>query len=154
MAGYSVQDIEAKIGQEVGVSDWITIDQDRIDQFAEVTEDHQFIHVDPERAAKTPFGKTIAHGFLSLSLLSKMAASLNMRLENLAMGINYGFDKVRFLDPVTVDSRVRARFVLKDFQSKGNGRYLFTYTVTVEAEGREKPALLAEWLSMQVTTPA
>ena len=137
------------IGSEIGVSDWITIEQDRINQFADVTEDHQFIHINPEAAKMTPFGGTIAHGFLSLSLLSKFAEQGSLSIEGVAMGVNYGMDKMRFINPVPVNSRVRGRFVLKDAQEKNPGQYLITTTVTVEIDGVDKPALVADWLTMQ-----
>lgn len=139
------------IGTELGVSDWITVEQDRINQFADVTEDHQFIHINPEMAAKTPFGGTIAHGFLSLSLLSKFSEQGGLVIEGVKMGVNYGMDKVRFINPVPVNSKVRGRFVLKDAVEKNPGQYLLTYTVTVEIDGIDKPALIADWLGMQFT---
>ena len=144
----SIEDIQSRIGEEVGVSDWILVDQARIDTFADVTEDHQFIHVDPEAAAKTPFGGTIAHGFLSLSLLSRMVADVMLRPEGIKMGVNYGFEKVRFLAPVRSGKRVRGRFRLDRFEEKGPGRYQFIHEVTVEIEGEDKPALIAEWIGM------
>ncbi|MEP3074467.1 MaoC family dehydratase [Maricaulis sp.] len=139
------------IGQEIGVSDWIEIDQSRIDVFADVTEDHQFIHIDPERAAKeTPFGGTIAHGFLSLSMLSALAANTTLVLDGIAMGINYGFDKVRFLQPVRAGKKIRGRFVLEDATERNPGQWMLKYAVTVEIEGEEKPALMAHWLTLQI----
>jgi len=144
----SIEEIEARIGEEIGVSDWILIDQPRIDAFAEVTEDHQFIHVDPAAAAMTPFGGTIAHGFLTLSLLSRMAADAMLRPDNIKMGVNYGFEKVRFLAPVRSGSRVRGRFRLQRFEAKRPGQYQFVHEVTVEIEGEQKPALIAEWIGM------
>ena len=146
----STEEFLANVGREVGVSDWITVDQARIDAFADCTEDHQFIHVDPGMAAKTPFGGTIAHGFLTLSLLSKMTYQATPVLQGVAMGINYGFDKVRFLQPVRAGSRVRGRFKLLGAEDKGGGRWLIRHEVTVEIEGSDKPALIAEWLGMQV----
>ena len=141
----------ARVGQEVGVSDWIEIDQARIDAFADCTEDHQFIHIDPVAAAQTPFGGTIAHGFLTLSLMSQMSYQAAPVLEGVAMGVNYGFDKLRFLQPVRAGSRVRGRFKLLSAEEKGPGRWLIKNEVTVEIEGGDKPALIAEWLGMQVT---
>ncbi|MBO6765018.1 MaoC family dehydratase [Maricaulis sp.] len=139
------------IGQEIGVSDWIEIDQSRIDVFADVTEDHQFIHIDPERAAKeTPFGGTIAHGFLSLSMLSALAANTTLVLDGIAMGINYGFDKVRFLQPVRAGKKIRGRFVLEDATERNPGQWMLKYAVTVEIEGEDKPALMAHWLTLQI----
>ncbi|MBR9826306.1 MAG: MaoC family dehydratase [Alphaproteobacteria bacterium] len=148
------EDIKSHVGQEIGVSRWIEVDQGRIDVFAEVTEDPQFIHIDPERAAKeTPFGGTIAHGFLSLSLLSPMAMDIAFTLEGIGMGINYGFDKVRFLQPVRAGKKVRGRFVLDDAQERNPGQFTLRYTVTVEIEGEDKPALIAQWVTMQVLAP-
>ena len=144
----SIEEIKARIGSEVGVSDWILIDQPRIDAFAEVTDDHQFIHVDPAAAAMTPFGGTIAHGFLTLSLLSRMAADAMLRPDNIKMGVNYGFEKVRFLAPVRSGSRVRGRFTLQRFEEKRPGQYQFVHEVTVEIEGEDKPALIAEWIGL------
>ena len=144
----SLEEIKARIGSEVGVSDWILIDQPRIDAFAEVTDDHQFIHVDPAAAAMTPFGGTIAHGFLTLSLLSRMAADAMLRPDNIKMGVNYGFEKIRFLAPVRSGSRVRGRFRLQRFEEKRPGQYQFVHEVTVEIEGEDKPALIAEWIGM------
>jgi len=144
-------DIHSLVGKEVGLSDWITIEQDRVNQFADVTEDHQFIHVNPEMAKMTPFGGPIAHGFLTLSLLSKFAEQGGLVIEGAKMGVNYGFDKMRFLAPVPVGSKVRGRFVLKSVEEKRPGQFLLTYTVTAEIEGGEKPALVADWLAMQFT---
>lgn len=137
------------VGKETGVSEWITIAQDRINVFADVTEDHQFIHVDPEAAKATPFGTTIAHGFLSLSMLSKLAAGCVIVLEGVKMGVNYGFDKVRFSAPVKSGKRIRGRFTLMSADQKMPGQWTFKYAVRVEIEGEDKPALVAEWLTMQ-----
>lgn len=137
------------IGKEVGVSDWIAIDQERINQFADVTEDHQFIHVDPEAAKKTPFGTTIAHGFLSLSMLSKLASGSVIIFEGVKMGVNYGFDKVRFVTPVKSGQKIRGHFTLMSADSKVPGQWSLKYAVKVEIEGEAKPALVAEWLTMQ-----
>ena len=144
----SIDEIKARVGSEVGVSDWLTVDQPRIDAFAEVTEDPQFIHIDPERAAQTPFGGTIAHGFLTLSLLSRMAADAMLRPEDVKMGVNYGFERVRFLAPVRSGKRVRGRFTLASFEEKRPGQYQFTHNVTVEIEGEDKPALVADWIGL------
>lgn len=147
-------DLPSLIGQEVGVSRWITVDQARIDAFARITEDEQFIHVDPERARATPFGGTIAHGFLTLSLASAMAEAVEP-LDGVVMGVNYGFDKLRFLAPVRSGSRVRGRFKLMSAEDKGSQdgvtRWLLKHELTVEIDGGDKPALIAEWLSMQMT---
>lgn len=144
----SIDQLKAKIGQEVGISPWIPISQDTIDAFADVTGDHQFIHVDAEKAAKTPFGGTIAHGFLTLSLLANMAQSALPGVKGRTMGVNYGFDKVRFVSPVRSGKRVRGRFVLSDLTQKTPKDATFRHTVTVEIEGETKPAIVAEWLSM------
>ena len=143
-------DLAARIGTEMGVSRWFQIDQARIDAFAEVTEDRQFIHIDPEAAKATPFGGTIAHGFLTLSLASAMTYDAVAPLEGVVMGVNYGFDKVRFLAPVPAGSNVRGRFRLLSAEDKGGGRWLLKHELTVEIEGSDKPALIAEWLGMQM----
>ena len=138
------------IGTKFEPSAWIDITQDRINTFADCTEDHQFIHVDPEAAAKTPFGGTIAHGFLTLSLLSKLVEGNGIIPENTVMGLNYGFDKVRFLAPVRSGKRVRANIEVADVQEKPGNRFLIKQAVSVEIEGEETPALIADWLSMVV----
>ena len=144
----SLDDIRDRIGQEIGVSGWLTMDQKRIDEFAESTEDRQFIHVDPQAAAQTPFGGTVAHGFLSLSLLSRMGAEAMMLPESLKMAVNYGLDRVRFIAPVKSGARVRGRFRLDSVEEKAAGQILLRHTVTVEIEGEDKPALTAEWLGL------
>jgi acyl dehydratase len=137
------------VGKEIGVSDWARIDQARISAFADVTEDHQFIHVNPDAAKMTPFGGTVAHGFLTLSMLSKLAADVVFVIEGVKMGVNYGFEKVRFMAPVKSGKRIRARFTLMSANERLPGQWQFKYAVKVEIEGEEKPALMAEWLSMQ-----
>jgi acyl dehydratase len=144
----SPDQIRARIGQEIGVSSWQIIDQARIDTFADATEDRQFIHVDPAAAGLTPFGGTIAHGFLTLSLLSRMGAETMFVPSGLKMAVNYGLDRVRFLSPVKSGQRVRGRFILDSVQEKAAGQWLLRHTVTVEIEGQEKPALTAEWLGL------
>lgn len=146
----SIDQLKDLVGEELGVSDWIRVDQNRINVFADVTEDHQFIHIDPDRAAETPFGGPIAHGFLTLSLLSKLSEKVTPVIEGVEIGINYGFEKVRFLTPVPSGANVRGRFVLKAAEEKRPGQFLMTYAVSVEIEGVEKPALIADWLGMQV----
>ena len=147
----STDQLVGYIGKEVGLTDWLEVDQERINNFAEATGDFQYIHVDEERAAETPFGATIAHGFLTLSLLSKLSSmSGGIKLENSVMGINYGLNKVRFLNPVKVNSKIRARFELISAEEKKPNHYLLKHNVTVEIEGEEKPALIAEWLGMSV----
>jgi len=144
----SLTDIKSRVGQEVGVSSWIEIDQARIDAFANATLDRQFIHVDATAAAQTPFGGTIAHGFLSLSLLSRMGAEAMLVPEGMKMAINYGLDRVRFLAPVRSGKRVRGRFTLDSVEEKAAGQILVKHTVTVEIEGESKPALTAIWLTL------
>jgi acyl dehydratase len=147
----SLDEIRARLGDEVGTSCWLTIDQARIDQFADATEDRQFIHVDPAAAAQTPFGGTIAHGFLTLSLLSRMGAEAMLVPEGLKMAVNYGLDRVRFLAPVRSGARVRGRFTLDSVEEKAPGQWLMRHTVTVEIEGEDKPALTAQWLGLMFT---
>ncbi len=147
----TLDEIKAKVGAEIGVSPWIAIDQDAINQFAEVTGDRQFIHVDPELAAKSPFGGTVAHGFLTLSLLSQMASHVMLVPESTRMAANYGLDSVRFLAPVRAGKQVRGRFVLKSAEEKRPGEWRFVHTVTVEIEGESKPALLADWVGLIFT---
>jgi len=148
-----LEELESSIGQETGRSGWFTVDQERIDTFADATMDHQWIHVDPESAAQGPFGSTIAHGFLTQSLLSYLTLESMLLPEGAAMYVNYGSNKVRFLNPVKVDSRVRAISVLKEVAEKKPGQILITNTVTVEIEGAEKPALVAELLTLAVMGP-
>ena len=147
-----LDELSGKIGQELGVSDWIEIGQDRVNAFADVTEDHQFIHVNAEMAKQfTPFGGTIAHGFLTLSLLSRMAETGLPKLDGVKMGMNYGLNKVRFLSPVPTGSRIRGRFVLASAEEKNPGQLLLSHTITVEIDGGGKPALVADWLSLLFT---
>ena len=147
----SLDEIRARVGQTIGVSDWIMVDQDRIDAFADATEDRQFIHVDPTAAAQTPFGGTIAHGFLTLSLLSRMGAEAMLLPDSLKMAVNYGFDRVRFLAPVPAGSVLTVRVELKGVESKGEGRWLVrlansAYTVAEP----QRPVLVADSLAMVV----
>jgi acyl dehydratase len=144
----SLDAIRARVGQEVGVSGWLIVDQPRIDAFADATEDRQFIHIDAAAAAQTPFGGTIAHGFLTLSLLSRMAAEAMSVPDGLRMAVNYGLDRVRFLAPVRSGKRVRGRFVLDSIEEKAAGQILMRHNVTVEIEGEDKPALTALWLGL------
>ena len=150
----SLDQIRAQIGREIGASEWILVDQQRIDQFADTTEDRQFIHVDPALAAQTPFGGTIAHGFLSLSLLSRMAADVMQVPDTTRMAVNYGLDRVRFIAPVRSGSRVRGRFILDAVEDKAPGQLLLRHNVTVEIEGFDKPALTALWLGLIFTSPS
>jgi len=149
----SVADIPAAVGKEIGCSDWRTVSQDMINMFADATDDHQFIHVDKERAAQTPFGTTIAHGFLTLSLLSTLAYECLPEIENQIFGINYGFDKVRFMAPVKSGQRVRARFVLSEAEIRPSGRIIIHYAVTLEIETNKKPALTADWITISMVPP-
>ncbi|WP_422776437.1 MaoC family dehydratase [Pseudomonas mediterranea] len=136
------------VGKELGRSDWLTIDQDRINLFAEATGDFQFIHVDPVKAAQTPFGSTIAHGFLSLSLMPKLMEDILILPEGVKMVVNYGLDSVRFIQPVKVDSKVRLKVDLVDVTEKKTGQWLLKATATLEIEGSDKPAYIAEPLSL------
>lgn len=142
----SLDTIRSSVGKPLGESAWITVGQDRINVFADATEDHQFIHVDEDLAKQTPFGGTIAHGFLTLSLLSRMAADVMLVPDTTKMGVNYGFDRVRFLAPVRAGKRVRGHFTLVSFEEKRPGQYQFAHDVTVEIEGEDKPALTATWI--------
>lgn len=147
----TLDEIRSRIGEEIGVSSWLLVSQARINAFAEATEDRQFIHVDPTAAAQTPFGGTIAHGFLTLSLLSRMAAEAMLVPEGLKMAVNYGLDRVRFLAPVRSGKRVRGRFTLDSVEEKAAGQWLLRHTVTVEIEDEDKPALTAGWLGLMFT---
>ncbi len=146
----SLASLEARVGTEIGVSRWFEVTQARINAFADSTEDWQFIHVDPEAAKATPFGGPIAHGFLTLSLLSAMAYDAMPRVEGVAMGVNYGFEKVRFISPVRAGARVRGRFRLEALTARSAAERQVRTAVTVEIEGEVKPALIAEWLSLYV----
>jgi acyl dehydratase len=143
-------EIPSLIGQTFAPSEWFVIDQARIDAFAAVTFDHQFIHVDPERAASTPLGTTIAHGFLTLSLLGHLTSKSVMDFEGLAMGMNYGCNRLRFVTPVRVNSQLRATRTLKSVEERGPKRLLLTYAVTVEIRDEPKPALAMDWLHLLV----
>ena len=147
----SLDEIRAKVGQPIGVSEWIDVPQDRIGAFADATDDHQFIHVDPAAAAAAGFGGTIAHGFLTLSLLSRMAADAMLIPDTARMAVNYGLDRVRFLAPVKSGKRVRGHFTLEGADEKAPGQLLLKHQVTVEIEGEDKPALTAQWLGLIFT---
>ena len=138
--------LKAKVGETIGTSAWFLLDQDRINRFADTTEDHQFIHVDPEAARATPFGGTIAHGFLTLSMLSAMMATA-LEKPTVQMSVNYGFNKVRFLSPVKSGKRVRGHFKLLELAEKRPGQWQQTIEYTLEIEGEDKPALMAEWIT-------
>lgn len=142
-----ISHLEARLGQQIGTSAWRTVDQQRINAFADATDDWQFIHVDPDRArAALAAGGTIAHGFLVLSLLSAMAAEAVPPIRGLAMGMNYGFDKVRFVSPVPSGARIRARFLVRGVERAGEGRFRVRYDISIDIEGQGKPALVAEWI--------
>ena len=147
----NIEDIKLKVGQETGVSPWILISQEDINTFADVTGDHQFIHVDPEAAKATPFGGTVAHGFLTLSLLSQMASHAMLVPDSVKMGVNYGFERVRFVAPVRSGKRVRGRFTLARLDEKNPGQFQFVHNVVVEIEGEDKPALIADWIGLIFT---
>lgn len=154
MKTVSFDELVANQGKEIGVSPWRVVSQQMIDQFADATDDHQFIHVDPERAAReTPFGGTIAHGFLSLSLLSAMTFETLPPLEGAGVGINHGFDKIRFITPVKSGARIRTRFVLANVNARPSGWVHIDYDVTIEIENSQKPALTARWLTLTKLEP-
>jgi acyl dehydratase len=142
--------LAALVGKEVGVSDWFTVDQWRVNVFADVTLDHQFIHVDPARARATPFGGTIAHGFLTLSLLVHLCLPFIPEPKNRELVVNYGFDRIRFVAPLRVGKRIRARGTLGAIEERKPNQIVLRMDVTVEIEGEDKPALVAEWLSLHV----
>jgi acyl dehydratase len=149
MSTITVQERVGQIGSE-NVSEWVTVSQEMIDKFADATGDHQFIHINPEMAKLTPFGGTVAHGFLTLSLIPQLAAKLigAPKIEGVKMGVNYGGNKVRFLQPVRSGKRVRGRFVLTELAEKRPGQWQQTNEITIEIEGEEKPAMIAEWIGM------
>ena len=146
----SIEDFKNSAGTELGPSDWLLIDQERINRFADATDDYQFIHVDPEKAAETPFGSTIAHGFLSLSILPHLLSQIMPIPDGIVMGINYGTDKVRFSQPVNVDSRVRARARIEKVSARSGGQFMVKTRVTLEIENRRRPAVVADILSLYV----
>jgi acyl dehydratase len=148
MPSVTVEELKAKVGQPIGTSEWVTVSQEMIDKFADATGDHQFIHVDAERAKQTPFGTTIAHGFLSLSLMPLLTSTADLpRLDGIKMGVNYGGNKTRFLAPVRSGRRVRGHFKLLELDEKRPGQWQQTVEYTLEIEGEDKPALIAEWVS-------
>ena len=148
MPQVKIEELKSSIGKELGRSEWLTIDQQRINQFADCTGDHQFIHVDPEKAKQTPFGSTIANGFLSLSLIPLLMDGSMVVPEGLKMAINYGFDSVRFIQPVKVDSKVRLVATLLDAHEKNPGQWLLKVRAVLEIEGSEKPAYISEILTL------
>ena len=150
MTALTRDQLDELVGKELGVSDWFPIDQARIDAFADVTEDHQFVHVDAERAAATPFGGTIAHGLLTLSLIVRLCWDFVPEVRGTRMLLNYGFDKVRFVTPVKVDSRIRARARLAAVDERKADQLLVTMAVTIDVDGESKPALVTDWLSLHI----
>jgi acyl dehydratase len=150
MKAINKDDLQNAVNAETITTDWFEVKQEQINMFADCTLDQQFIHVDPEAAAKSPFGSTIAHGFLSLSMLSFFAETFGTTIEGAYMGVNYGFDKVRFISPVKVNSKIRASAKLTAAIEKKPGQFMLTTDVTVEIEGSDKPALKAQWITMQM----
>ncbi len=148
--GKGAENLRNRLGQEIGCSSWITVDQAMIDRFADATNDHQYIHVDPKAAAKTDFGGTIAHGLLTLSLLPTMFYEVFDAFSNGETGVNYGFDHVRFLSPVPSGAKVRGVFLLTDINEIRPGTRRMEWEVTVEIEGSEKPALVAKWIDLLI----
>lgn len=149
MPTISANDLSSYIDKPLPESDWLTVSQEQISAFGTLTLDEQFIHMDSEKAKATPFGGTIAHGFLVMSLLSHFAENAGLMLEGTQMGVNYGFDKVRFLTPVRSGSEIRCRMTLKEVTEKQPGQFLMKTLMEVEIKGEAKPALMAEWLTMQ-----
>ena len=148
MAAITPQELQTKVGQTIGTSEWVLVDQDMINKFADATGDHQFIHIDEEKAKLTPFGGTIAHGFLTLSLIPMLGQKTEApKIEGIKMGVNYGGNKVRFLAPVRSGKRVRSHVKLLELDEKRPGQWQQTNEITIEIEGEEKPALIAEWIS-------
>lgn len=144
----TLDELTSYTGKEIGVSEWFTLDQEKINRFADVTEDHMFLHVNPEMAAATPFGGTIAHGLFTLSMVPVMAYQAMPGVSGTKMGVNYGYNKVRFMAPVKSGKRIRGRFVVKGVEPQDGGRMQILQDVTVEIEGESKPALAAEWITM------
>jgi acyl dehydratase len=148
----TIAELKDKVGEQLGVSDWLLVDQAMIDKFADATGDHQFIHVNPEMAKMTPFGGTIAHGFLTLSLMTHFQQKTpGITPSDIRLGLNYGSNRVRFLTPVRSGSHIRARFKLLELEEKRPGQFQQTFEVTVEIEGVDKPALVAEWITQIFT---
>ncbi len=148
MATITPQELQSKVGEHLGTSEWVLVDQEMINKFADATGDHQFIHIDEEKAKLTPFGGTIAHGFLTLSLIPMLGQKTDApKIEGIKMGVNYGGNKVRFLAPVRSGKRVRSHVKLLELDEKRPGQWQQTNEITVEIEGEEKPALIAEWIT-------
>ncbi|KQZ63724.1 MaoC family dehydratase [Sphingopyxis sp. OPL5] len=148
MATITPQELQTRVGETIGTSEWVLVDQDMINKFADATGDHQFIHIDEEKAKLTPFGGTIAHGFLTLSLIPMLGAKTDSpKIDGIKMGVNYGGNKVRFLAPVRSGKRVRSHVKLLELDEKRPGQWQQTNEITVEIEGEDKPALIAEWIT-------
>ena len=154
MSGHTVAELRAMVGRKVGTSRWFEITQAMIDAYAEIVQDDQWIHTDPARAAQSPFGTTVAHGFLTLGLLSAMAYEVQPDVQNAAMGVNYGLNRLRFLAPVPAGAWIRGHFTLKALEERKPGEVTFTWDVTVEIEGEGKPALIAEWINRRYVDPS
>ena len=141
------QEVQAQVGQQIGTSEWVEMSQDRINMFAEATGDHQFIHIDPDKAKLTPFGGTIAHGFLTLSMIPYLSANSDLpRVDGVKMGVNYGGNKTRFISPVRSGKRIRGHWKLLELVEKRPGQWQQTHEITIEIEGEDKPALITEWI--------
>jgi len=141
------QEVKAQVGQTVGTSEWVVMSQERINQFAEATGDHQFIHIDPDKAKLTPFGGTIAHGFLTLSMIPYLSANSDLpKVDGVKMGVNYGGNKTRFISPVRSGKRIRGHWKLIELEEKRPGQWQQTHEITIEIEGEDKPALITEWI--------
>ena len=141
------QEVKAQVGQTVGTSEWVVMSQERINQFAEATGDHQFIHIDPDKAKLTPFGGTIAHGFLTLSMIPYLSANSDLpKVDGVKMGVNYGGNKTRFISPVRSGKRIRGHWKLLGLEEKRPGQWQQTHEITIEIEGEDKPALITEWI--------
>jgi acyl dehydratase len=150
MAPNTPESIQTKLGREIGLSEWLEITQEMIDRFADLTDDHQFIHVDPIAAAQTPFGGTVAHGFFVLSMIGKFVAAADFQMRGAEMTLNYGFDKIRMVSPVRSGSRIRGRFTLKSMVERAPGQWLSTVHVIIEIENAAKPAVVGDWLGLQL----
>jgi len=144
----TLEEVRSYVGKEIGVSDWFLLDQDRISSFANITEDHMFLHVNPEAASKTPFGGTIAHGLLTLSMMPVMAYQAVPGIAGTKMGVNYGYNKIRFMAPVRSGKRIRGRFTVKGVEPQSGGRMQIVHDAIIEIEGETKPALVGEWITM------
>jgi acyl dehydratase len=150
MASQTVESMQERVGDEIGVSEWVAITQSMIDRFADLTDDHHYIHVDPVAAAQTQFGGTVAHGFLILSMIAKLLAAADFQVGGTKMVLNYGFDKVRLVSPVKAGRRIRGRFTLKSLAERSPGSWLSTLHVVIEIENESKPAVVGDWLGLQI----